>query len=74
MRTISIPPAVLTFLVPLLALAQAPQGPADNWQFRHSPLTWFWAVAIVVAVAAFIFSVVTVSRRKGGPPTTPRIS
>ena len=55
MRTNSIPPGLLTFLVPLLALAQPSRGLADNWQFRHSPLTWFWAVALVVAVAAFIF-------------------
>jgi hypothetical protein len=78
MRTIPIPPVVLCLLTPLLALAQSKGvSPTDNQWVARSPQTWAWAAAVVVAVVAFVWSTIVVSRRKGGPggpPNQPRSS
>ncbi|WP_224366616.1 hypothetical protein [Hyalangium versicolor] len=73
MRTLPIPAAVLCLLTPLLALAQPGLGPTDNDIVARSPLTWYWLVAVAVAVVAFIVSSAVISRRNW-PPTRRRIS
>jgi integral membrane sensor domain MASE1 len=71
MRTL--PALILCLLTPLLALAQ-PQGPVPPEQgLTQSPLFWYWMVALVIAVAAFIWASISISRRRG-PPSRPRIS
>lgn len=75
MRTIPIPPVVLGLLMPLFALAQPGLG-SDNHQAATSPLTWFWVAVMAIAVVAFIWSTIVISRRRGtgGPTSGPRIS
>lgn len=74
MRTIPIPALALSLLTPLLALAQPTvQGPTDNQIVLRSPLFWYWMVALAIAVVAFVWAVVVISRRRG-PPSRPRIS
>lgn len=66
MRTIPIPALALCLLAPLLALAQPDAEPrVDHWVIT-SPLFWFWVVAVVIAVVAFVWSNIVVARR-GGP-------
>ncbi|MDY7231703.1 hypothetical protein [Hyalangium rubrum] len=73
MRTM--PAFLFCLLTPLLALAQAGQGPnLPEQAVTRSPLFWYWVVAIAIAVGAFIWTSITISRRKGGPPSRPRIS
>jgi anti-sigma-K factor RskA len=68
-----IPAPVLYLLAPALALAQEAgahreaEGPVTS-----SPRFWYWVVVLAVAVALFVWRAVVISRRRGGPPTTPR--
>jgi hypothetical protein len=67
MRTIPIPPVVLCLLMPLFALAQSTGlGPTDQ-QVSHSPLSWYWLAVLAIALVAFVWSAMYISRRKGGP-------
>ena len=70
MRTTPTLALVLCLLTPVLALAQAGAGPTENQQVTHSPLFWYWMVAIAIAVVAFIVANVVFNRRL--PPTGPR--
>lgn len=73
MRTI--PAFLLCLLTPVLALAQAGQGPNPPEQaVNRSPLFWYWMVAIAIAVVAFVWASIVISKRKGGPPSRPRVS
>lgn len=59
-----------SLLAPVLAFAQDAGGAEPH--VNRSPLFWYWMVVLAVAVALFIWRSVAISRRRGGPPTTPR--
>lgn len=66
MRTIPIPALALCLLTPLLAIAQHGAGPSPEQWVTRSPLSWFWVIAVAIAVVAFVWSNIIVARR-GGP-------
>lgn len=70
MRTIPMTAWVLCLLTPVLALAQSGMGPTESQQVTHSPLSWFWVVAVAIAIAAFVASYIVVNRRRV-PPSGP---
>jgi hypothetical protein len=72
MRTL--PAFLLCLLAPLVALAQPLLGAAPESLVSRSPLIWYWMAVLVVAVGAFIWVALSLSRRRGGPPSGPRIS
>lgn len=68
-----IPAPVLYLLAPTLALAQDMGGRRETeGPITSSPLFWYWMVVLAVACGLFIWRAVMMSRRRGGPPTTPR--
>jgi len=58
-----------TLLAPVLAFAQA--DAETQRSVNRSPLFWYWMMVLAVVVALFIWRSVVLSRRRGGPPTTP---
>lgn len=66
MRTIPLPALVVCLLTPILALAQG-QGPTEIPRVTQSPLFWYWMVAIAIALVAFIWATIAISRRRGPP-------
>ncbi len=71
----TLPAFLLCLLSPLLAVAQPLLAAAPENMVSRSPLTWYWLVALAVALVAFIATTLVLSRRRGGgPPSRPRIS
>jgi tellurite resistance protein TehA-like permease len=67
-----IPAWMLYLLAPMVALAQSAPS-RENEQVVHSPLLWYWVVALVVAAAAFALVSFRLSKRRQPPhrPSTP---
>lgn len=59
-----------SLFAPVLAFAQEAGGAERG--ISRSPQFWFWVVVLAVAIAVFSWRSVAMSRRRGGPPTTPR--
>lgn len=59
-----------TLFAPALAFAQEAGGAERS--ISRSPLPWYWLALLMLAAAVFIWRTIAISRRRGGPPTTPR--